>query len=130
MSDLDTPPSMLVPDPEQNRLAEVAGLFLRLGFTAFGGPAAHIAMMRNEVVQRRPGSDGRCAFAAWAQRSGRSIDMGPGTHRVDCALALQNQFYLAYSDWSHCWHCLFPVTVNYDLFFFSFSVRLRVFAYF
>ena len=53
MSDLDTPPSMLVPDPEQNRLAEVAGLFLRLGFTAFGGPAAHIAMMRNEVVQRR-----------------------------------------------------------------------------
>ncbi len=36
-----------------NRLAEVAGLFLRLGFTAFGGPAAHIAMMRQEIVQRR-----------------------------------------------------------------------------
>src|SRR6266700_8211979 len=36
-----------------NRLAEVAGLFLRLGFTAFGGPAAHIAMMRQEMVQRR-----------------------------------------------------------------------------
>ena len=34
-------------------LAEVAGLFLRLGFTAFGGPAAHIAMMRREVVERR-----------------------------------------------------------------------------
>jgi chromate transporter len=34
-------------------LAEVAGLFLRLGFTAFGGPAAHIAMMREEVVRRR-----------------------------------------------------------------------------
>ncbi len=34
-------------------LAEVAVLFLRLGFTAFGGPAAHIAMMRDEVVQRR-----------------------------------------------------------------------------
>jgi len=36
-----------------NKLAEVAALFLRLGFTAFGGPVAHIAMMRTEVVQRR-----------------------------------------------------------------------------
>ena len=34
-------------------LGEVATLFLRLGFTAFGGPAAHIAMMREEVVKRR-----------------------------------------------------------------------------
>ncbi len=32
---------------------ELAGLFLRLGITAFGGPAAHIAMMRDEVVERR-----------------------------------------------------------------------------
>ena len=35
------------------RLKEVVALFLRLGFTAFGGPAAHIAMMREEVVRRR-----------------------------------------------------------------------------
>jgi chromate transporter len=34
-------------------LAEVAMLFLRLGLTAFGGPAAHIAMMQQEVVERR-----------------------------------------------------------------------------
>jgi chromate transporter len=39
--------------PSSSRLAEVAGLFLRLGFTAFGGPAAHIAMMRREIVQQR-----------------------------------------------------------------------------
>ena len=34
-------------------LRELTGLFLRLGVTAFGGPAAHIAMMRDEVVERR-----------------------------------------------------------------------------
>src|SRR5678809_364845 len=34
-------------------LRELAVLFLRLGFTAFGGPAAHIAMMEDEVVRRR-----------------------------------------------------------------------------
>jgi chromate transporter len=31
----------------------LALLFLRLGFTAFGGPAAHVAIMENEVVRRR-----------------------------------------------------------------------------
>jgi len=40
-------------EKQENHLAEVATLFLRLGFTAFGGPAAHIAMMREEVVRRR-----------------------------------------------------------------------------
>jgi len=35
------------------RLAEMAKLFLRLGITAFGGPAAHIGMMHDEVVKRR-----------------------------------------------------------------------------
>jgi len=44
---LPPPPSHL------SRLAEVARLFLRLGLTAFGGPAAYIAMMEDEVVARR-----------------------------------------------------------------------------
>lgn len=32
---------------------EVAAVFLRLGLVAFGGPAAHTAMMREELVRRR-----------------------------------------------------------------------------
>ena len=28
-------------------------MFLRLGFTAFGGPAAHVALMERELVDRR-----------------------------------------------------------------------------
>jgi chromate transporter len=37
----------------RRRLVELARLFLRLGATSFGGPAAHIAMMEGEIVRRR-----------------------------------------------------------------------------
>ena len=42
-----------VTQPQPQRLSEVARVFLTFGFTAFGGPAAHIAMMRRELVERR-----------------------------------------------------------------------------
>ena len=38
---------------DRARLLEVAQVFLKLGTLAFGGPAAHIGMMRDEVVRRR-----------------------------------------------------------------------------
>jgi len=39
--------------PGDTTLGEIARLFLKLGTVAFGGPAAHIAMMEDEVVRRR-----------------------------------------------------------------------------
>ena len=43
----------------EGELGEVARLFLKLGFVGFGGPAAHIALMREEVVTRRGWVDDR-----------------------------------------------------------------------
>lgn len=42
-----------VPVNPQGVRREVAAVFLRLGLTAFGGPAAHIAAMEDELVTRR-----------------------------------------------------------------------------
>jgi len=39
--------------PHPGDLGTLVALFLRLGATAFGGPAVHIALMREEVVRRR-----------------------------------------------------------------------------
>lgn len=45
--------SPAVPLAGPANLWDVARFFLRLGLTAFGGPAAHIAMMEEELVHRR-----------------------------------------------------------------------------
>jgi chromate transporter len=41
------------PSQTPTTLRELASLFARLGFTAFGGPAAHVALIEDEVVTRR-----------------------------------------------------------------------------
>jgi chromate transporter len=46
-------PAATVPEPGRTSLLELALLFGKLGATAFGGPAVHIALMEEEVVARR-----------------------------------------------------------------------------
>jgi chromate transporter len=62
-------------------LSELAALFLRLGCTAFGGPAAHIALMEAEVVRRR----------AWMTREEfldylAAVNLIPGPNSTELAL--------------------------------------------
>lgn len=53
MSDSEPDPTAVATETARPSLQELSVLFLRLGFTAFGGPAAHIAMMQQEIVERR-----------------------------------------------------------------------------
>lgn len=47
----------IAPTDQAGTVREVALLMFRLGWTAFGGPAAHIAMLRDEIVNRRKWMD-------------------------------------------------------------------------
>ena len=69
--------------PTKSSLGEIFRLFLRLGLTAFGGPAAHIVLMEREAVERR----------GWMSRA-QFLDLvgacnllpGPGSTQVVMAL--------------------------------------------
>lgn len=53
MTTTEPAPEMTAATRPPGGLAEVTRLMFRLGWTAFGGPAAHIALLREEIVTRR-----------------------------------------------------------------------------
>ncbi len=66
-----------------SRAWEVARYFTRLGFTAFGGPAAHVAMMEEELVHRRQWLDRQHFLDLLA-----AINFIPGPNSTELAIAL------------------------------------------
>jgi chromate transporter len=67
--------------PLGSRLRELARVFLKLGVIGFGGPAAHIALMEDELVRRR----------AWLTREAfldlvGSVNLIPGPNSTEVAI--------------------------------------------
>ena len=68
---------------KRGRLREIAALFFKLGVIGFGGPAAHIALMEDEIVEKR----------AWLSRE-RFLDLVgvtsiiPGPNSTEMAIHL------------------------------------------
>jgi chromate transporter len=79
---LETPGPEL-PTPSRSRLAEVALYFTKLGFTAFGGPAAHLAMMEEQLVKKRKWLDRRHFLDLLA-----AINFIPGPNSTQMAINL------------------------------------------
>lgn len=75
-------------------LGRLAGVFLRLGLTSFGGPAAHIAMMEEEFVRRRQ----------WLTRE-RFLDLVSATHLIPGPNSTELAIHLGYlrAGWKGFW---------------------------
>jgi chromate transporter len=67
----------------ENRLGEIALAFLRLGFIAFGGAVAHIALMEEEFVRRR----GWLSREEFVDRVG-AVNLLPGPSSTEMAIYL------------------------------------------
>jgi chromate transporter len=70
---------------QARRLAEIAVAFLRLGLIAFGGPAAHLALLENEFVSRR----------GWVSRQ-RFLDLMGATNLIPGPNSTEMTMHLGY----------------------------------
>jgi chromate transporter len=79
------------PAPGKTPIREIVAFFLRLGLSGFGGPAAHIALMEREAVERR----------AWLTREqfldlvgGCNLLPGPSSTQVAMALGFTRRRWI------------------------------------
>src|SRR6266478_2416016 len=78
-----TPISETAKTKKGTRPGEIAVAFLRLGFIAFGGAVAHIAMMEEEFVRRR----GWLSREEFVDRVG-AVNLLPGPSSTEMAIYL------------------------------------------
>jgi chromate transporter len=71
--------------PLRSSTSEVAKLFLKLGTVAFGGPAAHVAMMHDEISRRR----------RWVSEE-RFLDLLGAAHLIPGPSSTELAIYLGY----------------------------------
>lgn len=76
---------MLQEDQTKANLREVYLAFLRLGTLSFGGPAAHIAMMENEFVQKRQ----------WLER-GKFLELVGASNLIPGPTSTELAIYIGY----------------------------------
>src|SRR5439155_7345877 len=69
--------------PKRSPLVEVMLFFTRLGFTAFGGPPVHVAMMEAELVHRRKWIDRQHFLDILA-----AVNFIPGPNSTETAIHL------------------------------------------
>src|SRR6202166_2985887 len=72
-------------DASRTGLKQIALSFLRLGTTAFGGPAAHIAMMGEEFVRRR----------GWISHE-EFLDMLPATNLIPGLISTEMAIHIGH----------------------------------
>lgn len=85
MDSHSAPPPPVLEPPSTARAGEVFAAFLKLGFTAFGGPVAHLGYFREEFVSRRRWLDD----AAYADLVALCQFLpGPASSQVGLALGL------------------------------------------
>ena len=82
-NEVETPAA--APGSNHASLRDLTLLFLRLGLTAFGGPAAHIAMMEDEVVRHR----------AWLSRD-KFLDLLGASNLIPGPSSTELAIYIGY----------------------------------
>lgn len=87
---MDKDYSQLDQNQQKQRLKEIFQVFAKLGVLAFGGPAAHLAMMDDEIIEKRK----------WISRE-KFIDLMGATNFIPGPNSTEMAIHLGYERGGH-----------------------------